>query len=124
MAFKYVNVNPSGAKTDDCVTRAISLASGLDYYEVQEKLVLTSKLFGCDRLTRSCYQNLLEYVLGYTPVYCRGMTVDEFCYEYPYGTYLIRMKGHITCVINGVINDIWDCGDLKCDKAWFVPKNV
>lgn len=121
MAFKYVNVNPSGAKTDDCINRAISLASGLDYYDVQEKLVLTSKLFGCDRLTRDCYSNLLEKVFNYIPVYCKGMTVDEFCLEYPYGIYLVRMKSHITCVIDGVINDTWNCGSEFATNAWYVP---
>lgn len=120
MAFKFVNVNPSGARTDDCVTRAISLASGYDYFDIQEKLVLTSKLFGCDRLARCCYQNLLEYVFGYTPVECHGLTIDEFCIENPYGTYLIRIQGHLTAVIDGVINDTWDCGDFICDKAWRV----
>ena len=49
------------------------------------------------------------------------MTVDEFCYEYPYGTYLIRMKGHITCVIDGVINDTWNCGSEFATNAWYVP---
>lgn len=118
MAFKYVNVNPSGAKTDDCVTRAISLASGLDYYEVQEKLVLTSKLFGCDRLSKCCYSNLLEKVLGYTPIYCKGLTVKEFCEEYPYGIYLVRIKSHLTTVIDGNIMDIWNSSDYSCDLAW------
>lgn len=118
MAFKFVNVNPSGAKTDDCVTRAITLASGLDYFDIQEKLVLTSKLFGCDRLARCCYQNLLEYVLKYTPIECQGLTVNEFCELHPYGTYLVRIQGHLTTVIDGDVNDTWYCGDFICDKAW------
>lgn len=49
------------------------------------------------------------------------MTVDEFCLEYPYGTYLVRMKSHITCVIDGVINDIWNCGPEFATNAWYVP---
>lgn len=118
MAFKYVNVNPSGARTDDCVTRAISLASGYDYFDIQEKLVLTSKLFGCDRLARCCYQNLLEKVFGYIPVYCKGMTVEEFCEEYPIGVYLIRVPNHLTTVINGIVRDTWDTSSQLCDKAW------
>lgn len=120
MAFKFNNANPMGAKVDDCVCRAITLASGLDYFDVQEKLVLTSKLFGCDRLTRCCYAHLLEDVLGYIPVQCRGLTVNEFCELHPYGTFLVRMKNHITCIIDGDINDIWDCGSEFCDKAWIV----
>lgn len=120
MAFKFVNMNPSGAKTDDCVTRAIALVSGLDYYDVQEKLVLTSKLFGCDRLSKCCYSNLLERVFGYTPIFCKGMTVEEFCIENPFGVFLVRLPNHLTAIVDGKVNDTWDCSDLICDQAWFV----
>ena len=32
MEFVYTNLNPFGARTDDCVSRAIALASGYDYF--------------------------------------------------------------------------------------------
>lgn len=118
--FRYVNVNPDNENIDDCVTRAISLASGYSYYDIQEKLYLTSLLFGCDRLNMCCYSNLIEKVFECEPVYCNGLTVEEFCEEYPIGTYLVRINGHITTVSNGCIYDTWDCSDEICTNAWFI----
>lgn len=36
------------------------------------------------------------------------ITVEEFVQEYPIGTYLITMNGHITCCRNGCIYDTFD----------------
>jgi len=124
MEFIYTNLNPAKEHTDDCVTRAIALATNSDYYDIQEKLYLTSSLFSCPRLSVLCYENLLENVFGCIPVYCNNMTVSEFADENPYGTYLIRLEGHLTVVINSCLYDTFDCGDELCDLAWYVPQNV
>lgn len=118
MAFKYLNVNPLDMKESDCVVRAISSASGYSYAEIQDKLYYISKIFDCDELCVSCYKHLLENVFKYDREYCRGMTTREFCEEHPYGTYLVRIQGHLTTIIDGDVNDTWDCGDFICDKAW------
>lgn len=120
MEFVYTNLNPFGVETDDCVSRAISLVSGCDYFDIQEKLYLVSRLFECDRLDVCCYQNLLENVFGYEPVYCQGMTVQEFADEHPFGVYLIRVPNHLTVVADNKLRDIWDCSQEMCSKAWFV----
>lgn len=118
--FVYYNDNPDGTKTDDCVTRAISLASGMPYPIVRKKLMYTSKLFDCPRLIVPCYQHLIEDVLGGIPVYCRDMTIEEFADENPIGVYIVRINGHVSTVINDTIYDIWDCRDQICDKCWFM----
>jgi hypothetical protein len=41
---------------------------------------------------------------------CR-QTVGDFVECNPYGTFLITMSGHITCVIDGVIYDTFDPSD-------------
>ena len=122
MEFVYTNINPFGARTDDCVSRAIAFASGYDYFDIQEKLYLVSRLFECDRLSHCCYQNLLEDVFGYEPVYCQDMTVEEFADEHPFGIYLIRIEGHLTVIMDGKLRDTWDCRDYFCDLAWFVSE--
>ena len=105
MEFIYTNINPFGAETDDCVSRAISLASGYDYFDIQEKLYLASRLFECDRLDVCCYQNLLENVFGYKPVYCDNMII---------------VPNHLTVIIDGNLRDTFDCSQEYCDKAWYV----
>lgn len=116
--YRFLNLNPQGKRTEDCVTRAITFATGLPYEEVTEKLWLTADLYGCDRLCRFCYSNYLTNVLKYKEVNCDGLTIEEFADENPYGTYLIRVPSHLTVIHNGVLYDIWDCRDEICDMVW------
>lgn len=116
--FVYYNNNPYGIRTEDCVTRAITLVSELPYELVSEKLWLTADLYDCDRLCKFCYSNFINNVLKYKEVNCDKLTVGEFADENPYGCYLIRVEGHLTACIRGEIFDIWDCRDRLCDTVW------
>lgn len=117
--FRYLNVNPDQTKRNDCVTRAISLASGLPYSTIRRKLRSTSRLLDCESsLCVTCYSFLIQEVLGGIPRNCMGMTVGEFADLHPNGTYLIRIEGHLTCIKDGVLMDIWNCLSRECDLAW------
>ena len=116
--FRYLNLNPKQLTENDCVIRAITLASGLPYEEISEKLWLTADLYDCDRLCRYCYKNFIENVLKYKEVYCDNETVEEFADKHQYGVYLVRVPYHLTTIIDGIIYDIWDCRDEICDVAW------
>jgi hypothetical protein len=118
--FRYWNENPQGDRRNDCVTRAITLASGLPYAKVRRKLFYTAKLLGCEKLCWSCYSFLLSDVLGYRQVNCDGMTIGEFADLHPQGTYLIRIDGHLTTIINNTLYDTFDCKNSFCDIAWRV----
>lgn len=118
--FNYINVNPDLIDIGDCVVRAITLASGLDYDEVEDKLYYTAKLLDCPERCVCCYSFLLDNVFYYEPVDCEGMTVNGFAYCYNNGTYLVRMDGHLTCVIDGEIWDTWDCSNEIVTTAWRV----
>lgn len=120
MRFVYYNLNPKGIKEEDCVTRAITLASGLDYEKVAEKLYYSSKLLECDKLNVFCYKHLLDDIFKYQKVYCSGMTVEEFAENHPYGTYLIRINGHLSTLIDNTIYDLWDCRNEILTNAWRV----
>lgn len=118
--FIYLNVSPQGEHKNDCVTRAITLASGLPYSTVRKKLFHTSRLLGCMKLCWSCYSFLLTNVLGYRQVNCDDMTVEEFADTHQNGTYLIRIDQHLTTVVNGNLMDTFYCGDKMCHIAWKV----
>lgn len=94
-----------GKNIGDCVVRAISLASGLDYDVVEDKLYYTAQLLDCPERCVCCYSFLLDNVLCYEPIECEGMFVGEFADTYNEGIFLVRMDGHITCVIDGEIYD-------------------
>ena len=116
--FVYYNNNPYGKREEDCVVRAITLASGLPYEEVEHKLWLTAELYNCDRLCKFCYSNFIKHVLGYKEVNCDDLTVGEFADKHPIGIYLVRIEGHLTCIIDGICYDIWNCLDEICDTVW------
>lgn len=118
--FRYWNENPNGESKNDCVTRAIAFASGLQYEKVRRKLFHTAKLLDCYKLCWSCYAHFIAYVLGCRQVNCDGMTVEEFANKNPQGTYLIRIDMHLTAVKDGVIYDIFDCRNRRCHIAWEV----
>ena len=122
--FRYWNENPNGEKRNDCVTRAIVFASGMGYPEVRKMLYHSAKLLKCPKLCPTCYSFAIQEVLGGVPTNCNGMTVGDFADLHPNGTYLIRIKGHLTCVkAPATVYDIWDCRSKLCDLAWKMPNN-
>ena len=120
MAFKYTNLNPLSLKEEDCVTRAIALASGESYASIQDKLYYISELLDCERLCVCCYQHLLDNVFNYERLYCKNKTVGEIAELYDDCILLIRIEGHLTCVVYGTIRDLWDCSNSYADIVWLV----
>lgn len=120
MGFEYLNLNPLSLKESDCVTRAISLASGLGYGEIQDKLYYLSELFECEKLCVCCYQHLLDDIFEYDRLPCKNKTVGEVAEMYDDCILLVRIDGHLTCVVYGTIKDLWDCSDSYADIVWLV----
>lgn len=97
--YKYYNRNPDNARISDCVCRAISTATGLNYEAVNNLLSLVSESFNCNKLCIHCYNNLLEKILCYRCIYCDdGETVEDIARMYPRDRILVRIEGHLTCI--------------------------
>lgn len=120
MNFRYFDATPDGEDNEmNCVTRAISVASGIPYFGVRKLLEMTSKEYDCEELCVCCYHRLLEGILGYDVSYCRdGETVGDVARRYRNNVLLIRIDGHLTCSLYGTIIDIWDCSVKKVDCFW------
>lgn len=118
--FLYRNVNPDNESINDCVTRAISTATGLKYHAVENLLVLSANKFGCDALVMSCYQNLLEKVLCYRGHDCHGEKVGDIAERFSKHKVLIRIDRHLTCSMHGIIWDLWDCSEKRATKYWVI----
>ena len=122
--YKFLNLNPLGKREQDCVCRAISLALEEDYYVIQHKLSLVGDLFDCDKLCLCCYKFLLDEVYNLNRIEeYQGFMIQDFITDNPKGTYLIRIEGHLTCVVDGYCYDIWDCTDKIIDVIWEVGFN-
>ncbi len=119
--FAYYNANIDGNEENDCVTRAIKLGTGLSYTTVAKLLDMASYYYDCDRLCVNCYGRLLSEIFNFPIRYCDYQkTVKEISKSYPYNTVVIRIEGHLTTSVMGVIADTWDCSDKLVDCFWIV----
>ena len=119
--YKYYNRNPNNFVLKDCVCKAISTATGLKYEAVDNLLELTAEDNDCEKLCVCCYNHLLSDTLCYRRIDCNFKdTVGEVSSHYPRNKLIIRIEGHLTSSINGVVLDIWDCTDEYVDCYWIV----
>lgn len=116
----YYNRNPWELNEEDCVCRAISAALDIKYTAVNNLLTLISESHECDKLCVCCYHKLLEDIFGMRPVFTYGETVGEIAEANPGHKLLIRIEGHLTCSMYGVVIDTWDCTDKIVDCYWIV----
>lgn len=119
--FIYWNQNPKSLTEPDCVCRAISLATGIDYYRIEEMLSMVGDYYCCEDLFIGCYRHLLSNIFGFPKVEgVEGLTIEQFSDEFPQGIYLVRVDGHLSCVINSHVVDIWDCSQEVITDVWRV----
>lgn len=120
--YKYHNENPNGYHIPDCVIRAIRLALDIPYYDVVMMLQLNGDFYSCDCLNKVCYEKLLDHDYRLPHYVCHGRTVEEVAENFIDDILLIRIEGHLTCSIFGVVHDIWNCEDEIVTDFWIVPK--
>lgn len=120
MRYQYLNVNPKHRKEPDCVTRAISLATGTDYYLVKRLLLDNADIYKCDELCVCCYSHLLTDDVGYEKRDGEGKKVSQIVDENPDKVLILRLDGHLTCARKGTLYDIWDCSNETVDCYWIV----
>ena len=118
--YMYYNRNPWELNEEDCVCRALSAALNIEYVAVNNLLDLISEVNRCDKLCVCCYHRLLEEIFGLHPANGGGRTVGEVAEDHPGHKVIIRIEGHLTCSMYGVILDTWDCTDELADCYWVV----
>lgn len=118
--YVYLNLNPKGKLTGDCVKRAISKAANMDYMEVSRELnrykkVTGAKSFNSDYNPHKYVENVLKgKKLSFPAIKGqKRMNGERFCKTFPKGSYILTMAGHWSCCVDGIIYDTWDCSE-KC----------
>lgn len=118
MSYKFYNANVKGNFVNDCTIRSISLAEGKTWNETYEELSDIAQEEGIILDDVNFIEPLLDS--RYNRVCHPETYVGEFVEDHPEGVYLITMNGHITCCIDGVIYDTFDCRDRLMWCAWEV----
>lgn len=123
--FVFENVNPKGKLVKDCVKRAITKATGRSYEEISLELNRYKKITKCEKFNdnknwKPYIENVLKGIkLSFPAVVGEPrMNGARFCEKFHKGTYILRMAKHLTCVIDGVIYDTWNCSDKCVYNAW------
>lgn len=114
MGYRYYNPNPLGKTVGDCVIRSIAKLTGDTWDEIYQDLA--DKGFEmCDMPSSNSVWSAYLQDRGFTrhsiPDYCPGCyTVEDFCWDHPYGKYLLALSGHVVSVDHGNYYDSWDSG--------------
>lgn len=121
--YQYYNANPLGRKVNDCTVRALSLAYGVSWDEAFDIL---SDLAQFQATMLDDIDHIDDYLRHNSKIiYSRtnkDLTVGEFADAHPIGVYLITMRGHITCCIDGCIYDTFDPSDRIIWNIYEVKK--
>ncbi len=87
--FRYYNANEFGHDIEDCTIRAISVAEGISWDKAFRKISDYARERG---LMMSSTENIEQYLDDHYQRVCeQDMTVGEFAYYNPEGTFLITM---------------------------------
>jgi len=130
----------AGYKGDarDCVCRSIAIVTQKPYRDVYDALNILgeSERIGKRKKSKSnsrtgVYRTTYEKYLksqGYewipTMQIGSGCKIHLHADELPSGRLVVRVSGHITTMIDGVINDTWDCSrdGKRCVYGYFIKK--
>jgi hypothetical protein len=120
--FVYQNPHPQNKNVGDCVKRAITIATSMDYKTVQLRLNRYKKI------TRSYDFNedknwvpFVEKELGAKKLSgYHNIKIGDFAKLNLKGKYIIRCRGHVTCIINGKVYDTWNCSFKAINRIWMV----
>lgn len=121
MRYKYYNANPKQRKINDCTVRAISLATGKTWNETFQEL-------GAAAMEESIMPDDIHYIDGFLErkfgkiFLPKKITVEEFVNTHSQGIFLITMRGHITCCIDGCIYDTFNPRDFFVWDAYKIER--
>lgn len=127
-------------KTGDCVARSIAIVTGLPYKQVYEALAngnatqrkgkregskagvkTAARGINTKRKWFADYMASLGFVWTPTMLIGQGCKVHLKSDELPIGKLIVNVSKHFTAVIDGVINDTYDCSreESRCVYGYY-----
>lgn len=116
--YKYYNNNALGLYSNDCIIRALSLATGNSWDDTYQHMSNKARILGTMMDDRDFIIDYLDERYKRIPTY--DMLVGEISNEYSDNILLITMQGHITCSKYGVIFDSFDCRNRQAEFCWVI----
>lgn len=115
MEFIKLNVNPKGWKTGDCVVRALTTATEMEWLEVYDGLCEIGRKkcrMPNDKITYEKFLKEQGFINCKMPRHADGSryTVRELVDELGEGNILVmNVAHHVTVSVGDKLVDLWDC---------------
>ena len=128
--FKLTNPHPKGKLVRDCVKRAITIASEINYHDVAIMLNRFRDISGGNKFnSNENWRPFVEQVLlgrknkgdMQHEFYGRRYTVDDWARYWENDKSILRVSKHLVATMNGNYYDTWDSGRKGVYIAYFIP---
>jgi hypothetical protein len=119
--FEYTNPNPSGSKDrQDCVIRAISIATGKDWLTVYDELCAVGREVFDSPNSSTVEKAYLDKIAEREPVIVnrKRTTAKQLAQRKDGHTYVVAQANHLVAVKDGKVRDTWDSGDRGSYVIW------
>jgi len=120
--FVQFNPNPNGIYADDCLIRSIALVLDKSWDNVYFDICLQGYLMKNMPSVNKVWGNYLRSIgfveYPFFNVCPDCYTVRDFCYDHPFGTFILATGSHVIAVIDGDYYDAWDSGDEMPLSVW------
>ncbi len=126
MAYVEFNPNPTGRLVGDCAVRAIAKALNMGW----EAAYITLTMNGMQMGDMPSSNSVIAATLRQHGFRGRALpdscpicyTAEEFCKEYPKGTYVLFFGNHVCTIVDGTIFDAWDSSNEVPQMYWTKEK--
>lgn len=125
--WAYCNPNPQGKEVDDCVIRALSVATGEKWYDIFDDIASLARSEANMPSANAVWDDWLAdrgWIKHEIPRHLpKDYNVIDFCRNHPYGRFVLGLKGHVVAVIDGRYYDTWDSGERIIEVYWEYPED-
>lgn len=120
--FVLTNPNPRGIFVEDCVVRAIAIATNRSWDDVYIHICLQGfiiKNMPSVNKVWGTYLSSIGFIRDIIPNTCPDCySIRDFCHDNPRGTFIVATGSHLVAVIDGNYHDAWDSGDELPIEVW------
>lgn len=117
------NPNPVGRKVGDCAVRAVAKALDITWEKAYLLMMVNGYQMGDMPSSNSVWGSVLRqhgFSMKAVPDSCPDCyTAQEFCEEFPNGTYVLGFGNHVATVIDGQLYDAWDSSKEIVQYVWY-----
>ena len=116
---KYFSVNLKKHKTNDCVIRAIAIATEIDYLKVRDSLFDRAKSVGRMPNDKEVYEAFLKdngWIKNSPIKNSKGKKYKVK--DFPVKNCIVHTTNHLTVIKDGALNDTWNCMEW-CANSYY-----